>query len=181
MKPVARALVTEGRARLLLALLSMGLLAGCTFTNIDLEQDDRLEIVAPDYNANVKLPFTIRWNVNDFTITPPNGDPSDDAGYFALFFDRAPVAPGQKLESIAADDEACVQSPKCPGEKYLNQRHIYTTTETSLNIKSLPDIRPSERPETDDRHGLTIILLNGANERIGESSFYVEFIVDRSP
>lgn len=158
---------------------SVLLLEGCTF-DVSFTQDRRLDILAPEDRTTVGLPFEIRWEVTDFTITGPGGEAgTNEAGYFALFFDRNPIAPSKDLRSVAELDESCLQRRGCPDEAYLNQRNIYTTTETDFTVDVITDTRPRERPEAKDWHEATIVLINPAGKRIGESAFSVRFIVDR--
>ena len=164
------------RLLLRLFLVSCLPLAGCAVEGLAFEQDDRLEFVGMEYREKVTLPFTIRWRVHDFEITGPNGQSSSDAGYFEVVFDKQPQPPGEDLEYFARDDIACVRSDKCPNRKYLAQRGIYTTTDTSFTVKNLP---PAPGVELDrgepDIHDVTVVLLDGQGRRIGESSWWIPF------
>ncbi len=151
---------------------------GCTLQGAFVA-DERVEILAPADRAEVELPVTVDWSVQDFAVASPDGSESDDRGYFAIFIDRAPMAPGEDLEALAARDQQCRENPECPDEKWFAGQGIFFTTETSFVVESLVDTRPEERPEAPDRHEVTIVLLNGSNERIGETAFTVEFEVIR--
>lgn len=169
-----------GAKRVALVIATLVALApACAFQNINVKEDTRLKIVTPEDRSLVQLPFTIRWEVRGFTITPPDGVRSQNAGYFALFFDRSPMPPGKGLTWLAEKDEACLRTPGCPDEEYLNRQYVYTMNNTSFEVTALPDTRPVERPQAKDRHEVTIVFLNGANERIGESAFSTRFIVNR--
>lgn len=170
----------SSNASVILLAVFVVLIPACAFNDINIKEDKRLIVIAPEDRSVVKLPFTIRWEVKDFTVTGPDGSRRRDAGYFAVFIDRSPMAPGRDLRWVAEDDEPCLRTPGCPDEEYLNRYYVYTMSNSSLEVTSLPDTRPVERPQAKDRHEATIVLLNGASERIGESAFAVRFIVDRT-
>lgn len=169
-----------GSHRLIACLLAVLVLAGgCRTQGLAFRQDDRVEIVAPEENETVTLPFTLEWSVEDFDIVGPDGSDTNDAGYFGIFIDQTPMPPGESLRYIARDDDSCLRSADCPDETYLSDRNIYLTTDTQMTIDALQDTRPVDRPSAPDDHEITIVLLNGSNERIGEAAFTVEFTVDR--
>jgi len=153
------------------------LVPACIPQGLAFVQDDRLEIVEPDYREKVTLPVTISWEVEDFEITGRNGESREDAGYFAVFFDdETPVPPRKKLEYVAKDDLECQNTPGCPDEVYFADRGIYETTSTSLTVERLPDLDAFQGHET---HEVTVILLDGTGRRIGESAWWVQFLYDR--
>lgn len=139
-------------------------------------QDERLSIVRPADRAKVELPLTLSWEIDDFRITGPTGKAEKDAGYFAVFVDRAPQAPGRTVESVAGKDPICAVATDCPSAEDLRQLGVYTTDATSLTIEEIRDLSRDDRR---DFHEVTIVLLNGEGERIGESAFRVEFEIDR--
>lgn len=155
------------------------LVSGCRLDGLAFRADERLEIVAPANRATVTLPFDVRWTVEDFTTTGPSEETSDDAGYFAVLLDVSPMPPGESLAYFARDDETCRPSEGCPDEAYLAERRIYTTRATTFTVDALADTRPTDRPSAPDDHEITIVLLNGKGERIGESAFRRTVIVDR--
>lgn len=156
------------------------LLGACTL-DVAFTQDRRLHILAPEDRQTVELPFDVRWEVTGFTVTGPDqtDGESDDRGFFGLFFDRSPIAPGEDMRSVAADDESCLRTPGCPDQDYLNERNIYTTTDTVFTVDTIADTRPPERLEAKDWHEVTIVLIDPSGERIGESAFSVRFVVRR--
>jgi hypothetical protein len=158
---------------LLIALLG---LTGCGVDGLAFVEDDRVSIAEPADRATVELPMTVRWSVGDFRVTGPTGAASDEAGYFGVFLDRAPQAPGRTVNSLARGDAACKVDPACPNETYFAGRGVYTTEDTELTIDSLPDLAQGD---TRDFHELTIVLLNGEGKRVGESAFRREFEVAR--
>lgn len=154
------------------------LVSACRFTNVSLREDKRVEIVAPENRATVDLPFDVRWTTTDFQVTGADGSQADDAGYFAVLLDRSPMPPGENLDYFARDDETC-RPPGCPDLRYLADRNVHVTKETTFRVSALADTRPVDRPSADDDHEITIVLLNGKNERIGESAYRVTVLVDR--
>lgn len=157
----------------------MLLLTGCRTSGLAFRADERVEIVAPAQRAEVTLPFDVRWTVEDFTVAGADGSATDDAGYFAVLVDVTPMPPGENPTYYARDDASCLASAGCPDVAYLADRNIYLTRDTTFDVIALEDTRPTDRPSAPDEHEITIVLLNGKSERIGESAFKVEFTVDR--
>jgi hypothetical protein len=162
------------------ALLLAAVLPACS-TDVAFRVDDRLTFTSPEDRATVTLPVRLDWDVRDFTVLPsPSPGPArDDAGYFAVFVDRAPVPPGKPLAYLARKDNRCKRDPGCPDVQYLAALGVYTTTATELTISRLP--RDSEHPDRRERHRAVVVLLDGAGKRIGESAYEIAFDVDRSP
>lgn len=153
------------------------LLAGCSPEGLAFVQDRRVEIVEPDDLEEVRLPVTIRWVAEDFTaMASPDGSSQPDRGRFAVLVNRAPMPPGEGLDWFARDDEQCV-APACPDDEWLASQGIHVTSETAVTLETLPDRR--EREGALDQHEVTIVLLDGSDQRIGEAAFAVEFTVVR--
>lgn len=152
------------------------LLASCVPEGLAFVKDERLEIVSPEPLSTVTTPVTIEWEVHDFEITGETGDARDDAGYFGVFVDRAPVPPGESLAWLARDDRRCLAAKGCPDRTYFADRDAYSTTETSFTLKNLPDLDAYQGHET---HEVTVVLLDGTGRRTGESAWYVDFRYDR--
>ncbi|MFN2527072.1 MAG: hypothetical protein ABR505_12565 [Actinomycetota bacterium] len=153
-------------------------ISGCTLQGAFVE-DTRLTILNPEDRAEVRLPLTLDWEVSEFEIAPPGPGESDDRGFFAIFVDRAPMPPGEDLESLAESDLECRRDPQCPDRDWFARHGVFYTTDTTFQIETLSDTRPIERPEAVDRHEITIVLVTGRGERIGETAFSVEFDVVR--
>lgn len=164
------------RSGALLVAVSLAVSA-CGFSGLSFVEDRRLDIVSPEERASVRLPVTVTWKVSDFEITGRTGTARRDAGYFGVFVDRAPPAPGRTLESLADDDRVCQATPGCPDEAYLAEHRAYATSDTQFTIEELPD--PTRGDDRREFHEVTIVLLDGKGERIGESAFSVEFQVER--
>ena len=162
------------------ALVALALLsAGCRFNDLAFRIDERIDIVAPEDRAEVTLPFELRWTVEDFEVTGPDGQARRDAGYFAVLLDESPMPPGEGPDYVARDDESCLRTEGCPDETYLTDRGIHLTQETTFTVDALRDMRPVDRPSASDNHTITIVLVNGKSERIGESARSVDITVNR--
>lgn len=167
--------VRRPASALALPLLCVALTA-CVPQGLAFRVDERLTFVEPEDRSTVSLPITIDWDIRDFEITGPGGDPREDAGYFAVFLDRTPMPPGKPLRWLVRDDRSCREDDGCPDEAYLAERGVYTTTETELTLEQVPLTNDDDRRE---RHRATIVLLDASGTRIGESAFEVAFDVDR--
>lgn len=156
------------------SILVLVVTVACTdFTDLAMRQDHRLTFTAPNSRDVVKPPFTLRWTMDDFRVVKPGaGRPERSAGYFAIFIDKSPMKPGQTVEDFVDDDEACKQDPNCPDANYLADRGVYTTTKTTLTVK---EVLPLESDEGGQPHEATVVLLDSAGRRIGESSWYLQF------
>jgi hypothetical protein len=133
--------------------------------------DNRIKITAPAQDSTLSFPFTLRWTVKDFDVVQPGTTPKADSGYFAVFVDTTPMRPGQTLEDLAKKDATCHADQGCPSVTYYNGRGIYTTSDTSATIAKLPEGSDGKS------HRATIVLLDGAGHRIGESAFRINFQV----
>ena len=170
------------RRRTALATGVLGLcavLTGCVPQGLAFRVDDRLSFTSPEDRSTVRLPLTLSWTIRDFEVSGPGSAPSEDAGYFAVFVDRAPVPPGESLRWIARKDRSCRAADGCPDEEYLSSRGIYPVTTTKLVLAQLP--RTSDREDRKERHRAVVVLLDGDGKRIGESAFEIAFDVERSP
>jgi len=138
--------------------------------------DERLTFSSPQDRATVRLPVRLDWDIRDFEVTPPGGEPREDAGYFAVFVDGSPMPPGKGLDWISRKDDDCRPDDGCPDATYLGDRGIYTTTDTELVLEQVPLSGDEGRRE---RHRATIVLLDASGTRIGESAFEIAFDLDR--
>ena len=164
------------RLRALSLVAGLALVATSCASGLAFVQDDRLEITAPDSHSDVTLPVTIRWTVHDFNVTGPSGTAEPAAGYFGVFVNKSPMPPGRPLSWIARDDRQCDRVPGCPDATYLADRGVYATSDTSITFRQLPDQNVFRGEET---HEITIVLLDGKGNRIGESAWYVVLFYDR--
>jgi hypothetical protein len=174
--PVSRRASTS--AAFLAACLCV-LLSGCVSSNLAFRVDDRLTITAPEDRAVVTLPVTVRWDIRDFDVVKPGAAaprPGTDAGYFAVFVDGTPQPPGKTLAHLARKDRSCRPADGCPDAEYLAARNVYSTSAQEITFEQLP--RPSDEKKK-ERHTVTIVLLDPAGKRIGESAFEVTFTLER--
>ena len=139
--------------------------AACGVDGLAFREDTRIEIVSPGDRDEVTLPTTIRWTAHDVD------------GTFAVLVDRPPQPPGETVAWFARDDADCEQLPDCPGAAYLAERGVFTTAERELTLEGLPDRTGDGRRR--DRHEVTVILLDDAGRRVGESAWSVELQVER--
>lgn len=152
------------RAAGLFVALVMSLATGCSFQGLNFVQDDRVSILSPTDRQEVDLPVTLRWDVRDFD------------GTFAVFVDRAPVPPGHTLDWLARDDDLCRARPGCPDEAWYHARYVYPTDATTLTLTELPELRADEGRLF---HEATVVLIDRAGRRVGESAFTVQFELRR--
>lgn len=153
------------RTRLAAGLLAgAAVLSGCG-SGLSFRADHRLDVTSPRSRTSVHLPVTVRWTMRDF---------DHPGGYYALFVDRAPVRPGQTVESLADGD--CRRTPGCPDRSYLAARGVYTTAGTSLTLTAVDPVNSYDRIQT---HEVTIVLMDRTGRRIGESAWYVDFRLPR--
>lgn len=153
------------------------LLTGCVPQGLAFRIDDRLTFTSPDERATVELPVVLEWEVQDFEIVEPGGAVRDDAGYFAVFVDRAPMPPNQHLSWIGRKDRSCRPADGCPDEAYLNARGVHTTADTRLVLEQLP--RTSDNDDPTERHRIVVVLLDAGGSRLGESAFELIFDLAR--
>lgn len=171
-------LAVHRRAAIALVLVAASAVTnGCGVRGLSFVEDTRVSITFPSDRQEVELPLSVRWRVRDFEITGRTGSVERDAGYFGVFVDRAPQPPGKTLEWLARDDQVCRATDGCPDAAYLAERRAYTTTETHFTIEELPD--PTRDEDRREFHEVTVVLLDGKGQRIGESAFSVEFQIER--
>ena len=172
-------------ARGLPAVLACALVALCAACGVahpgelSYRTDKRLHFLSPPARTLVKTPIDVRWAIRDFTVqTPGSAPPSENAGYFAVFVDRAPIKPTETMRVIAKRDEVCLHRPGCPDESYLEDRRIYTTTESGLTLDQIPPIAgDTERVQL---HLVTVVLMDTSGHRIGESAWQLDLRMRRA-
>jgi hypothetical protein len=140
--------------------------------------DKRLTFTSPKARALVQTPIDVRWNINGFAVEQPgSGPPSANAGYFAVFVDRAPIKPRETMRVIANKDEQCLHRPGCPDESYLEDRQVYTTTQEGLTLDQVPPIAGDK--ERLQLHIITVVLMDTSGHRIGESAWELDVRMKR--
>lgn len=163
--------------RVLLACCAVAATA-CQADQLQFRNDHRLSFLTPRSRARVTTPLTIRWTMTGFEATGLDGSTDPGRGVFAVFVDRAPMAVGKTLKSLAGDDKGCKRDPLCPDATYLANRNVYVTTETSLRLNVLPNVGTGRG---DEQHFVNIVLLDGTGRRLRESAWYRPFTMQRRP
>ena len=143
------------------------LTSGCGVSGLAFRQDDRLSFVTPRDRSKVTLPVTVRWDARDFDV------PGD--GSFAVFVDRAPQPPGKSLAWLAHGDKTCRPADGCPNTTWYADRDVFTTTNTSFTIERLARQQDGRR----EMHEVTVVLLDAAGRRIGETGWTLQLQVAR--
>jgi hypothetical protein len=141
------------------------LLAGCASSGLAFRQDHRLEFTDLQDRDTISLPYTL-----EFTFDGPMPEP---ATAFAVLVDWTPPPPGSTLAGLFDDDAACSGPLGCP-DGYLERNRIHVITEHSLIITDVPATSGSRA----DFHEVTIILVDDAGHRVGETSAFARFQVD---
>jgi hypothetical protein len=164
------------------ALLAALTLSGCGLTHLqdlNFRVDKRLHFLAPKDRSTVTRPFTVTWTMSDFRVATKGSEPpTRDAGYFAVFVDRAPIKPNQTMRSLAGKDQACKVDPKCPDRSYLEGLGVYETTAPMVRLKQIPDVTGDK--ERLQHHSITVILMDTAGHRIGESAWELDVRMQRA-
>ncbi len=145
---------------------------GCGVRGLSFVQDDRVDIVAPDDLAEVRLPLTVDWDVEGFEV-------GEGSGSFGVLVDRAPPPPGRTLEWLFRDDDLC-RGPGgaelCGDPQFLVDRGVHRTDASELVLG-----RVARRTGDDRRrelHEVTVVLLDAEGRRVGEGAWSVEFEID---
>jgi hypothetical protein len=141
---------------------------------LTLTKDERVHITSPHSGALVEMPLTIRWR-HDAGVLPRGGA-------FAVFVDRPPVRPGRGLRALI--DDRCTDriSTPCPPDvragkrgamtAYLADLGIHLTTRSPLVLGQLPEAAGKRNV-----HEVSIVVVDSAWRRLGESVYFVEFAV----
>jgi hypothetical protein len=153
------------------AVVAIGILTSpaCAIHGINFAQDNRVRIVQPRDFSTQRLPVVLRWE--------KVGPHRHSAFLFALFVDRAPMAPGKDLGSLAEHDMVCRTTPGCPDQGWFNTHGVYLTSGNSYELDELADFGSRHAKDT---HEATIVLLDSGGRRHSESAFSVTFSINRS-
>ena len=147
-------------------------LTGCSISDLQFTNDERLSFVAPDNREKITTPLTVQWEMKDFTASGLDGQANDGAGAYAVFVDRAPMPVGKDLRWLGRQDAGCKRDPRCPDAQYLADRGVYVTTDTTLVLNTLPTVSDGVG---DEQHYVNVVLVDGTGTRIGESAWYRPF------
>lgn len=158
---------------LLLSAVTAASGSGCAVSRLQFKNDHRLTFEAPKDRGKVSVPFTISWSMKDFDTSGGLDASTDDKrGVFAVFIDRAPMPVGKDIKWIGRSDTSCKRDPRCPDQEYLASKGVYITQDATLTLDALP---PAPAGVGDEEHYVTVVLLNGKGQRIGETGWYREF------
>ena len=141
------------------ALLDAGCGGGLNFSH-----DARLSIIGPRSLSTVSTPVHLRW-----TGRLPTGSTTK----YAVFVDALPVHPGQNLRSLAG--KVCAHAPGCVDAAWLNRHFVFLTGGNQLELGALPILGTAKADR--DMHTATIVLVNSAWTRLGESAWSVTFVL----
>ena len=147
-------------AVVLSALLTSGCGGGLLFS-----QDTRVHIVSPRSLSTVSTPVHLSW-----TGRLPDARSGGSVEY-AVFVDALPVHPGQNLRSLAGP--TCAHAPGCVDEAWLNRHFVFLTGGNRLQLDELPILGTNKADP--DMHTATIVLVDSAWKRLGESAWSVNF------
>ena len=163
------------RVRTAVVLLSVLSASGCGLARIDapisFRADRRLDITSPAPESTVDVPVRITWDVDDF-------DTSADGNHFAVYVDRVPLGPNDILRRrVCSEGE---RRPVALGEVRRPCRDdaetIVETTSTSVVLECMQPRRGSDRQR--HRHTVSVVLLDGAGNRVGHAVSTVTFRLD---
>jgi hypothetical protein len=142
--------------------VASGLLNAACGGGLLFSHDARVHIISPRSLATVSTPVHLRW-----TGRLPTGSTAT----YAVFVDAVPVHPGQSLRSVAG--KVCARAPGCVDVAWLNRHFVYLTRGNQLELDALPILGTAK---ADPRmHTATIVLVNSAWTRLGESAWTVTF------
>jgi hypothetical protein len=162
----------------LAALALVGMAVGCDTSNYAFKVDKSISIVEPAARADVSLPVTLRWT-DEKPPAAARVAPSDpQAEYYAVFLDRAALAPGKRLISLVEDEDLCRQTSGCPSTQQLSDLRVFLTATPSLLLEFVADRRASKRGDSKDVHEVAIVRMRG-DKRMGEAAFLQTFFVKR--
>ena len=164
--------------RLAGVLVLLAFIAACDTSNYAFTIDKTIEIVAPPARTEVPLPVAIRWRDDE---PPDNGrvDPQDpEAEYYAVFLDRTPLGPGERLSSLVEEADECATTKGCPSAEQLGDMQVFLTAEPSVTLEFVADLRTTTRGDTKDVHEVTVVRMRG-DERSGEAAFLQTFFIRR--
>lgn len=144
----------------------------CGVSGLSFVKDNRVDIVRPEDRADVRLPVTVDWTVEDFAVGPGKGS-------FGVFVDRAPQKSGERLSWVFRGDDACKGSEGrsfCSSDDFLNERFVFETTDTAITLDRIPDRTGDDRRR--EFHEVTVILMDEDGRRVGEGAWAVQFAIE---
>jgi hypothetical protein len=168
-----------------LAVFCLLVASACQTTGMSFTREDRLAIETPQPREVVDLPVEVRWNAS--SDLERDVEDSDGELYFAVFVDRAPIRGGKDISDMV--DAECRRTPGCGDEAWFNERGVYFTSQGSIVVRELEDLRHDRDREDRDLHKATVVVMRRAEEpvldalydgtRDGEGAVSVQFWLDR--
>jgi hypothetical protein len=157
-------------ALLLFVVACIGVTAtGCRLSGLAFQKDESFKIFSPRQDSTVSLPVTLHWQRRSLSA----------GERYAVFVDRAPVAPGDPLSSIVNEDDPCRFTQTCATKLFLESRNVYRTAAPRLVIESIATTDELSRSNARDTHEAVIVVIDARNRRIGEKSYAVDFRIRR--
>lgn len=147
--------------------LCLALFAGLQAPGLAFHAGDQLRMVHPSDAQRVTGPVVLRWKVSAEVARMV----ADRRAFFAVFVDRAPIAPGESLASLA--DDACVRAPDCPSRSWLAERNVHVTLSSAIRLPLLP---AGGSGPGGAGHEAVVVLLRADGVRLGEQAGGVRFL-----
>jgi hypothetical protein len=126
-----------------------------------LRADKGVRITAPAPLTVVGSTFTVQWEVEE-----------GGTNRYAVFVDRAPVAPGAKVTDLV--DDPCRARPPCSDDVELQRKGIFVAAGGQATIKNLPPLAGMVAQVSHPVRTLTVAPLDAAGRRQGETIGRVE-------
>lgn len=146
------------------------LCASCGLNGRDFVQDERIRIDTPRPLQLVKPPFVMRW-----------AGQVKGASRYAVFVDRAPMAPDESLRAYA--ERQCDGTALCPTDTkdglqtWLEQRGVFEAGRSKLEVPFVTTRGESSEKDTRSTHEAVVVALGPDGRRIGESAWATTFRV----
>jgi hypothetical protein len=147
--------------------LVLGLMLAACSGDIAFKSDNQVRILAPKDRKEVSMPLTIRWSVS----------PAAHISSFLIAIDRNPQPPGDTVRYFVSKYDQNCKGPAlatCLTPASLEPLGIYRTPQTQVTLDVLPQ-RYNVTKSALLRHEATIVPLDKAGRRIGESAWTINF------
>lgn len=138
----------------------------CRTEGLQFREDRRIQIVAPQDRAEVRLPIVVQW-------TAKHSSPR-----FGVFVNVIPQPPGKGLEYFFRKDPSCRPARACVVPNSLARVGVFETTETAFTIEAVGR-RAGVPKDQSDWHEVTVALLDSNGRRIGESGDWILLKLNR--
>lgn len=125
-------------------------LSGC-LDGMAFHADRRLRIIEPAQDDFAQAPLQLRWKAEGLGGAVVS---------YGVFVDRSPIAPGKSVNELRGDDRV----------------NMYVTGKTQLVIEQIGS-RTGVTKSQEDLHEITVIALDAAGARVGETNDWVRVTV----